>query len=133
MSQATPKPAQEFSLSHHDEAAFRTEGLRRYSSYRDFGVALATGGLARAHVIRMIEPFSPELSQRHHHEVELQLIYCLRGWFTTEFEGHGLQTLTAGSCWVQPPGIRHTVRGWSDDCELLEIVLPAEHATVNDD
>ena len=45
MSQATPKPAQEFSLSHHDEADFRTEGLRRYSSYRDLGVALATGGL----------------------------------------------------------------------------------------
>ena len=22
---------------------------------------------------------------------------------------------------MQPPGIRHTVVGWSDDCELLEI------------
>jgi hypothetical protein len=28
--------------------------------------------------------------------------------------------------------IRHTVVGWSDDCELLEILIPAEHETVND-
>jgi hypothetical protein len=37
-----------------------------------------------------------------------------------------------GSCWIQPPGIRHSVLGWSDDCELLEIILPAAHETVND-
>jgi hypothetical protein len=42
------------------------------------------------------------------------------------------QRLVAGSCWVQPPGIRHTVVGWSDDCELLEIIVPAEHETIND-
>jgi hypothetical protein len=40
--------------------------------------------------------------------------------------------MRAGSCWLQPPGIRHTVLGWSDDCELLEIILPAEHETVSD-
>jgi hypothetical protein len=38
-----------------------------------------------------------------------------------------------GSCWIQPPGIRHGVLGWSDDCELLEIILPAAHETVNDE
>ncbi len=27
---------------------------------------------------------------------------------------------------------RHTVVGWSDDCELLEILVPAQHETVND-
>ena len=91
-----------------------------------------TNGLAQAHVIRMTKPFSPELSQRHHHNVEFQLVYCLKGWFSTEFEGHGVQTLKVGSCWIQPPGIRHTVRDWSDDCELLEIILPAEHETIND-
>lgn len=133
MSEATVKPGQRFSISHHDEAEFRTDGLRKYSSYRDLGVTAATAGLAHAQVIRMVEPFRAELSQRHHHEVELQLVYCLKGWFTTEFEGHGVQTLRAGSCWVQPPGIRHTVRGWSDDCELLEIIVPAEHETVSDE
>jgi len=31
--------------------------------------------------------------------------------------------MRAGSCWIQPPGIRHTVLGWSEDCELLEIIM----------
>jgi hypothetical protein len=30
----------------------------------------------------------------------------------------------------QPPRIKHTVLGYSDDCELLEIVLPADFKTV---
>jgi hypothetical protein len=50
----------------------------------------------------------------------------------TEFEGVGRHRLVPGSCWVQPAGIRHTVVGWSDDCELLEIIVPANHETVND-
>jgi len=95
-------------------------------------VADATSGLAHAHVIRMIAPFRSELGVRHHHNLQFQMVYCLRGWFETEFEGVGRQRLVAGSSWVQPPGIQHTVVGWSDDCELLEIILPAEHQTVND-
>lgn len=133
MTDPLPRAAQHFVIRHADEAAFHTGGLRDYSAYRDLGVAEATGGLAQAHVIRMIQPFRPELSVRHHHDVQVQLVYCLRGWFETEFEdGVGRQRLRAGSCWVQPPNIRHTVVGWSDDCELLEIYMPAEHATVND-
>jgi mannose-6-phosphate isomerase-like protein (cupin superfamily) len=132
MSDATLKPSQRFTVNHLDEADFKTGGLRNYSAYRDLGIAAATSGLAQAHVIRMVKPFSPELSLRHHHNVEFQLIYCLKGWFSTEFEGHGVQTIKEGSCWIQPPGIRHTVRDWSDDCELLEIILPAEHETIND-
>jgi hypothetical protein len=33
---------------------------------------------------------------------------------------------------VQPPGIRHAVVAWSDDCEPIEILLPAEREAVND-
>ena len=81
----------------------------------------------------MIAPFRPELSVRHHHNVQFQMVYCLKGWFETEFESVGRHRLVAGSNWVQPPGIRHTVVGWSDDCELLEILMPAAHETVNDE
>ncbi len=35
-----------------------------------------------------------------------------------------------GSCWIQPSGIEHTVLGYSDNCEVLEIVLPADFKTV---
>ena len=132
MSNVAAKPSQRFSVSHLDEADFKTGGLRDYSVYRDLGIAAATSGLATAHVIRMTAPFTEELSQRHHHNVEFQLVYVLKGWFKSEFDGQGVQTMKEGSCWIQPPGIRHSVLGWSDDCELLEIILPAEHETVND-
>jgi hypothetical protein len=36
-----------------------------------------------------------------------------------------------GSSWIQPPGIKHAVLDWSDDVELLEIILPAEFTTEN--
>ena len=123
---------QRFVISHLNEADFKGGGLREYSAYRDLGVADATNGLAAAHVIRMTVPFRPQLSIKHHHDVRFQMVYCLKGWFETEFEGVGRQRLLPGSCWVQPPGIRHTVVGWSDDCELLEILMPATHETVND-
>ena len=125
-------PQQRFHVSHPGEADFQSGGLRAYSAYRDLGVAAATGGLATAHVIRMTAPFNEALSQRHHHELQFQLVYVLKGWFKTDFEGSGPQLFGVGRCWTQPPGIRHTVLGWSDDCELLEVILPAEHQTVND-
>lgn len=125
-------PPQRFHASHADAAVFRGDGLRPYAVYRDLGIAAASGGLATAQVIRMTAPFAPEFGARHHHAVRLQLVYVLRGWFRSRFDGEGEHTFRAGSCWLQPPGIRHAVTGWSDDCELLEIVLPADFATVSD-
>jgi mannose-6-phosphate isomerase-like protein (cupin superfamily) len=123
---------QKFTVSHLDEREFNTGGLRSYSAYRDLGIADATNGFATAHVIRMIAPFDAKSSELHHHNVTFQLVYVLKGWFKNEFEGEGVHVMREGSCWIQPPGIRHTVLGWSDDCELLEIILPAEHETVSD-
>jgi len=120
---------QRFNVSHLDEADFHTGGLRPYSAYRDLGVAAATGGLATAHVIRMTAPFTPELGGRHRHDVQFQMIYVLKGWFESDFDGVGVRRMAQGSCWVQPPNIVHAVTGWSDDCELLEIILPADHET----
>ena len=85
----------------------------------------------QAHVIRMTKPFNAkEVAIPHYHDVEFQMVYVLKGWFRTKFEGHGAETFHAGSSWIQPPKIKHTVVGYSDDCELLEIVLPAEFETV---
>jgi hypothetical protein len=121
---------QSFVASHHNEADF-LQGLRTYAKYRDLGIAAATNGLARAHVIRMVGPCDPaEVSKRHYHDVDLQLIYVLKGWMKSDFEGAGVITMREGSCWLQPPRIEHTVLDYSDDCELLEIILPAEFETV---
>jgi mannose-6-phosphate isomerase-like protein (cupin superfamily) len=125
--QASPH---KFAVSHPREEDF-DQGLRPYAKYRDLGVAAATSGMAQAHVIRMIPPFRPEeVSTPHYHDVEFQMIYVLKGWMTSEFEGEGAHTFYAGSCWIQPPKIKHTVLGYSDDCELLEIILPADFKTV---
>jgi len=128
---AKPKPRkQTFVVSHHRPDAFEP-GLRRYAQYRDLGIAAATKGLARAHVIKMIPPCIPaEVSKQHYHDVEFQMIYVLKGWMTTDFEGEGPVTMREGTCWLQPPKIKHTVLGYSDDCEVLEIILPADFETV---
>lgn len=127
---AAKRKPQKFAVSHHREEDF-DGGLRPYSAYRDLGLAAATDGMVQAHVIRMTRPFETgEVDIPHYHDVDFQMVYVLKGWFSSEFEGHGVHTFRAGSCWIQPPGIKHTVRGYSDDCELLEIVLPAEFETV---
>jgi len=124
------RPKQKFTVSHHRDEDFDA-GLRTYSAYRDLGLAPATGGLVQAHVIRMTKPFdAAEVAIPHYHDVQFQMVYVLKGWFQSEFEGEGMQTFRAGSCWIQPPKIKHTVRGYSDDCELLEIVMPADFGTV---
>ncbi len=127
---AKARAKQKFTVSHHREEDF-DQGLRTYSAYRDLGLAPATGGMVQAHVIRMTKPFSAgEVAIPHYHDVEFQMVYVLKGWFKSEFEGQGAHTFHAGACWIQPPRIKHTVRGYSDDCELLEIVLPADFKTV---
>ena len=124
------RPRHKFTVSHQREEDFDA-GLRAYSAYRDLGIAPATGGMVQAHVIRMTKPFSAaEVAIPHYHDVEFQMVYVLKGWFSSEFEGEGVHTFHAGSCWIQPPKIKHTVLGYSDDCELLEIILPADFETV---
>ncbi len=125
-----PPRKQTFVASHHAPGAF-AEGLRRYAQYRDLGIAAATNGLARAHVIKMVPPCDPaEVSKRHYHDVEFQMVYVLKGWIKSDFDGAGAVTMREGSCWLQPPKIKHTVLDYSDDCELLEIILPADFETV---
>jgi mannose-6-phosphate isomerase-like protein (cupin superfamily) len=122
-------PKQRFVASHLKDTKFEP-GLRAYAHYRDLGIAKATGGLAQAHVIRLIPPCDPaEVSKRHYHDVDFQMIYVLKGWMKGEYEGE-VVTMREGSCWLQPPKLKHTVLDYSDDCELLEIILPAEFDTV---
>jgi uncharacterized RmlC-like cupin family protein len=130
---AASQAPQRFAVSHLNEADFKQDGLRSYALYRDLGMAAASGGLCQAHVIRLLSPCTDEVRKRHMHEPELQLIYVLRGWIKNEFEGQGVQMMSAGSCWLQPPGIKHTVLDYSADAELLEIIVPADFRTVDVD
>jgi len=122
--------SQIFRVSHHSEEDFET-GLRTYAKYRDLGMAKATKGMVQAHVIRFVPPCRPEeVSKLHYHDVEFQMIYVLKGWIKTELEGQGAHVMRPGSAWIQPPRIKHKVLDYSDDAEVLEIILPADFETV---
>lgn len=117
-----------FTTSHLEAASFQ-DGLRSYARYRDLGMAAATSGAAVAHVIKFVPPCTDEVRQWHTHDVEFQMIYVLKGWITTEVEGRSPETMRVGSALLQPPKIKHRVTDYSDDCEVLEIVLPADFET----
>jgi uncharacterized RmlC-like cupin family protein len=126
-----PKRQHKFVASHLGPNAFKADGLRTYAHYRDLGIRDATRGMALAHVIRFVGKCDPKVvSKNHTHECEFQMIYVLKGQITTEIEGHGKHVMNAGDSWLQPQGIVHKVLDYSDGCEVLEIVLPAEFKTV---
>jgi mannose-6-phosphate isomerase-like protein (cupin superfamily) len=125
------RPKQRIAISHYRDEDFVTNGLRAYAKYRDLGIAEASRGLAQAHVIRLIGPCNPaEVSKLHFHDVEFQMVYVLKGWVKTYMEGQGETLMKQGSAWTQPPRIRHLIMDYSDDVELLEVILPAEFKTV---
>jgi hypothetical protein len=125
------RPKQRIAVSHHRDEDFKTDGLRTYARYRDLGIADATAGLARAHVIRLIGPCNQdEVAKLHYHDVEFQMVYVLKGWVKSYLEGIGETLMKEGSSWTQPPRIRHMILDHSDDVELLEVILPADFKTV---
>lgn len=125
-----PRPPQRVAISHYRNDDFQP-GLRDYAAYRDLGIASATHGMVRAHVLRFTRPCDPEeVSKLHWHDTEFQMVYVLKGWVKTELGGHGEITMRAGSAWTQPPRIKHKINDYSADAELLEIILPAEFETV---
>jgi hypothetical protein len=124
------RPKQRIAISHHREEDFKADGLRAYAKYRDLGIAEASRGLAQAHVIRLIGPCDPaEVSKLHFHDVDFQMVYVLKGWVKTYMEGQGETLMQQGSAWTQPPRIKHLILDYSDDVELLEVILPAEFKT----
>jgi hypothetical protein len=125
------RPKQRVAISHYRDEDFKADGLRAYAKYRDLGVAEASSGLAQAHVIRLIGPCEPEVvSKLHFHDVDFQMVYVLKGWVKTYLEGVGETTFQTGSSWTQPPRIKHLIMDYSDDVELLEVILPADFKTV---
>ena len=126
-----PRPKQRIAINHYRDEDFKADGLRAYAKYRDLGIADASRGVAQAHVIRLIGPCNPaEVSKLHFHDVEFQMVYVLKGWVKTYLEGQGETLMQTGSAWTQPPRIKHLILDYSDDVELLEVILPAEFKTV---
>ena len=119
---------QSFIVSHADNSPFKEEGLRAFFEYRKMGIAEATNGNFDAHVIRAV-PGRHSEAKWHVHDLNFQLVFVTKGWVVFEYDGQGEHILRAGSCILQPPGIRHREVRHSDDMELIEIVSPADFGT----
>ena len=119
-----------FAVSHRKNARFEKRGLRTYFEYRDLGIKRATRGKVVAHVIRARPGKAPH-GQWHRHDCKVQFVYVLKGSAVFEYEGVGKVKMKAGSCFYQPPGIRHRELSHSRDLELIEIVAPANFRTVS--
>ncbi|WP_192966907.1 cupin domain-containing protein [Phycobacter azelaicus] len=96
--------------------------------YRDL-VPDRLGGSSIASHIR-IPDGGPVPDMVHFHRVGFQLIFCIHGWVDVVYEDQGEKMrLTAGDCFIQPPEIRHRVLEASDNVQVIEIGVPAEHVT----
>ncbi len=121
--------AQDFMVQHLKSGKFKT-GLRSYAAYRDLGVHQATDGAVQAHVIRLLGACDPDVvSIRHLHGVQFQFLYMLKGWMIGEYNGRRVK-MEEGSCWIQPNSIPHTVLDYSENCEMIELILPGDFKTV---
>lgn len=96
--------------------------------YRDLVPDRLGGAVIASHI--RIPDGGPVPDMVHYHKVGFQLIFCVNGWVDVLYEDQGgLRRLTPGDCFIQPPEIRHRVVESSDDCQVVEIGVPAEHVT----
>jgi len=117
-----------FNVSHSKGAKFSRRGLRGYFEYRDLGILRATRGKVVAHVIRARRGKAPH-GDWHWHDVDVQFVYVLKGSAVFEYEGIGRVTMKAGTCFYQPPRIRHRELRHSSDLQMIEFVSPAKFRT----
>ena len=96
--------------------------------YRDLVPDRLGGAVIASHI--RIPDGGPVPDMVHYHKVGFQLIFCVNGWVDVLYEDQGgLRRLHPGDCFIQPPEIRHRVVESSDDCQVVEIGVPAEHVT----
>ena len=117
-----------FAVSHLAATKFAKRGLRGYFEYRDLGIKRATRGGMITHVIRARPGKAPH-GDWHYHDCDMQFVYVVKGWVRMEYEGIGKMLMKAGSCFYQPPRIRHRELAHSKNVEMIEVVAPANFKT----
>lgn len=124
------------STQHHFEVKKLTEGDtwvigRAGMLYRDLIPNRLGGSIIASHI--RIPKGGPVPDMVHYHTIGFQLIFCKSGWVKLVYEDQGPPfILYAGDCVTQPPEIRHRVIEASDNLEVIEIGVPAEHMTTID-
>jgi uncharacterized RmlC-like cupin family protein len=117
-------------LSRLDDTKWTQKGLRPFLEYRDLGLAEATEGRIGGTIGRAIKQFEPGGgAKRHIHDTTFHLIFVMRGWFRTEFEGLGEVVVRAGDCIAYQGEIPQEHIQYSDDFEVMQIAAPADYGT----
>lgn len=99
--------------------------------YRDLIPGRLGGSIIASHI--RIPDAGPVPDMVHYHTVGFQLIFCYHGWVRLVYEDQGPPfVLAAGDCVIQPPQIRHRVLEASENLQVIEIGVPAEHVTTVD-
>jgi len=119
-------------VSRLDGANWTRKGLRPFLEYRDLGLAEATEGRVGGSIGRAIKKFeSGGGAKRHYHNTGFHLIFVMRGWFRSEFEGLGEVVARQGDCIVYQGDIPQEHIEYSDDFEVMQIASPADYRTDN--
>ncbi len=91
---------------------------------RDTGIGMATQGVAGVHVAK------PDASDKgaswQNHSTDILFTLVKEGTLMLEAEGRDPQPLSAGDAFTIPPGLLVRYLNPSDECELIEVALPAE-------
>jgi quercetin dioxygenase-like cupin family protein len=96
--------------------------------YRDLIPDRLGGSIIASHI--RIPDAGPVPDMVHFHKVGFQLIFCVSGWVDVLYEDQGgLRRIHAGDCFIQPPEIRHRVIEASENLQVIEIGVPADHVT----
>jgi quercetin dioxygenase-like cupin family protein len=118
-----------FSHVKDGETPWRSDGLRDFFLYRDLGVEQATAGRVIAQLVKA--NMAPEKGTGWHlHEAEFHIVFMTKGWARFMY-GNVETRVEAGDCVHQRPGIVHYLFDYSPDMEYLEIVGPADFASID--
>lgn len=127
---ATPPTAHVFMVRHLVDGAPWVIG-RAGMRYRDLIPGRLGGSIIASHI--RIPDAGPVPDMVHYHTVGFQLIFCYTGWVRLVYEDQGPPfVLGAHDCVIQPPRIRHRVLEASDNLQVIEVGVPAEHVTTVD-
>ena len=104
------------------------KGRREFFTYRDLGVAEASGGNMRAQLMTATQGLSRPTGW-HYHECDGQFIYILKGWVELQFEDGKTIKVEQGDSLFIPGYLRHNETRTSEVMEILEVSVPGELGT----